>query len=146
MIQMKKFDVAVCFILLFGMGHAHAQEPAPKSTSDGVFTEEQAQRGAVAYSKNCSGCHGEKLLSIGPQFPSLAGRSFRNGWVGKTIGEKFEFVRTMMPPKAGRSLDDQVYLDIVAYILRFNKVPAGSQMLTPDLQTLNQIVIALPVR
>ena len=146
MIQMKKSGVVVCFILFCANGMAYAQEPAPKSTSAGVFTEEQAQRGASAYNANCSGCHGVKLLSIGPQFPNLAGRSFRSGWVGKTIGEKFEFVRTMMPPKAGRSLGDQVYLDIVTYILRFNKIPAGSQPLTPDLPVLNQIEISAPAR
>jgi len=133
-----------CFVLFCGIGTVHAQEGMSKSTSAGVFTEEQAQRGASAYNVKCSGCHGIKLLSIGPQFPSLAGKSFRNGWVGKTIAEKFEFARKMMPPKAGGSFDDQTYLDIVTYILRFNKIPAGGQPLTPDLQLLKQIVIEAP--
>ncbi len=143
---MNRCFVAACFILFFGAGSVHAQERAPKSTAAGVFTEEQAKRGAAAYDANCAGCHGEKLLSLGPQFPSLAGRAFRTAWIGKTIGEKFEFVRKSMPPKAERSLGDQVYLDIVTYILRFNRIPAGDRPLTPDLEILNQIQIATPTR
>jgi len=53
-------------------------------------------------------------------------------------------VRDTMPPREVHSLEDQVYLDIVAYILSFNKVPAGSQRLEPDLEKLKQIVIAAP--
>jgi hypothetical protein len=49
-----------------------------------------------------------------------------------------------MPPQRAGSLDDQTYLDIVAYILRFNNVPAGNQALQPDLDKLKQIVIAVP--
>jgi hypothetical protein len=67
-----------------------------------------------------------------------------SGWVGKTVAEKFEVTRDTMPPKEERSLDDQVYLDIVTYILRFNKIPAGNQALTPDLRILKQIVISTP--
>ena len=48
-----------------------------------------------------------------------------------------------MPPERN-SLGDQVYLDIIAYILQFNKVPAGGQELKPDLSVLQQIVIPAP--
>ena len=49
-----------------------------------------------------------------------------------------------MPPEEKNSLGDQVYLDIIAYILQFNKVPAGGQELKPDLSVLQQIVIPAP--
>ena len=49
-----------------------------------------------------------------------------------------------MPPKEEHSLSDQVYLDIVTYILKFNKVPAGDQELKPDLEILKQITVAAP--
>ena len=143
---MDRCVTAACFVLLCGIGMAPAQEAAPKSSSAGVFTEEQAKRGELAYNANCAGCHGDKLLSIAPQFPSLAGRAFWTAWIGKTIGEKFDFVRNSMPPKAERSLGDQVYLNIVIYILRFNKIPAGDRPLTPDLELLKQIQIATPPR
>ena len=49
-----------------------------------------------------------------------------------------------MPPKEEHSLSDQVYLDIVTYILKFNNVPAGDQELKPDPEILKQISIAAP--
>jgi cytochrome c len=136
----------VCLVLVGSVGAMHAQDTMPKSTAAGVFTEEQAKRGDIAYHTNCAGCHGEKLRSIGPQFPDLTGKAFRTGWIGKTVGDRFEFIRKMMPPKAERSLADQVYLDILTYILQFNKTPAGAQPLTPDLERLKKIEIVVPSR
>ena len=49
-----------------------------------------------------------------------------------------------MPPKAEHSPSDQVYLDIVTYVLKFNNVPSGNQELKPNLETLKQITIAAP--
>ena len=46
-----------------------------------------------------------------------------------------------MPAGAPGSLDGQTYVDIVAYILQFNGMPAGNQKLMPDLQALEKIVI-----
>jgi hypothetical protein len=50
--------------------------------------------------------------------------------VGKTVANRFPNIRTAMP-----------YVDIVAYILQFNGMPAGNQKLMPDLQALEKIVI-----
>jgi mono/diheme cytochrome c family protein len=130
-------------IYLGSIGIAIGQD-APRSTSTGVFSEEQVKKGSAAYNANCASCHGSDLISTDREFPSLTGGSFKFAWVGKTIGEKFDFIRNAMPPKEERSLDDQVYLDIVTYILRFNKVPAGDQTLKPDLEILNHLVIAAP--
>ena len=132
---------AITFVLLV-LTLANAQ-PAARSTSEGVFTEEQAQRGAMAYNKNCAGCHGSALRSTDREVPNLTGDSFKR-WVGGTIGEKFEMVRDTMPPRDERSLPDEVYLDILMFILRANKVPAGSHELKPDPETLKQITIAEP--
>jgi hypothetical protein len=49
-----------------------------------------------------------------------------------------------MPPGRKASLDDQTYLDVVTYILRFNNIPAGKQALQPDINMLKQIVISVP--
>ena len=129
--------------LLLGLTIANAQ-PAARSTSEGVFTDEQAQRGAMAYSKNCAGCHGSALRSTDREVPNLTGDSFKR-WVGGTLGEKFETVRDTMPPRDERSLPDETYLDILMFILRANKGPVGSHELKPDPETLKQITIAEPV-
>jgi hypothetical protein len=134
---------AITFVLLWsGLTIANAQ-PAARSTSEGVFTDEQAQRGAMAYNKNCAGCHGSALRSTDREVPNLTGDSFKR-WVGGTLGEKFEMVRDTMPPRDERSLPDEVYLDILTFILRANKVPVGSQELKPDPEILKQIKIAEP--
>src|SRR5215203_242716 len=79
--------------LFYGTALLHAQEAAPKSTSTGVFTAEQAKRGESAYNSNCATCHGSELRSANREVPSLAERSFKFSWVGKTIAEKFEVAR-----------------------------------------------------
>jgi S-disulfanyl-L-cysteine oxidoreductase SoxD len=131
-----------CFLLLSELTFAYAQ-PAAQSTSDGVFTEEQAKRGATAYNTNCAGCHGSTLRSTDREVPNLSGDSFKR-WVGRTLGEKFEAMRDTMPPRDERSLPDEVYLDILVFILRANKVPIGSHELKPEPETLKQIVISEP--
>ena len=128
-----------CFLLLIATGGSFAES----TTSQGVFTEEQAKRGAAAYGANCAGCHGADLHSTDREVPDLTGRPFKDGWVSKTIFEKFEAAREM-PPREERSLTDQMYLDIVTFILRFNKVPAGATELKSDEQLLRQIKIGDP--
>ncbi len=141
---MKFCSVVAGFMLLGAAGIAQGQEPAAKSTSSGVFSNEQAKRGEAAYNANCVTCHGAELRSTDREIPHLSDKSFKFGWIGKTIAEKYELVRDTMPPKEEHSLSDQVYLDIVTYILKFNKVPAGDQELKPDLEILKQITIAAP--
>jgi len=132
----------VCLAMLCGTSLLHAQDT--KSTSTGVFTEEQAKRGEAAYQRVCASCHGADLHSTEAEAPDLTDGAFKFGWQGKTVAEKFETIRTTMPPNKAGSLDDQAYLDIVTYILRFNNVPAGSRALEPDPNVLKQIVISAP--
>jgi mono/diheme cytochrome c family protein len=133
----------ICFLLFVGVSGALAQEAA-RSTSQGVFTEEQAKRGAVAYNANCASCHGANLRSTDREVPNLTDGSFKSGWIGKTIAEKFEAARDNMPPRDERSLPDQVYLDIVTFVLRANKAPVGTEELKPDFEILKQIKISDP--
>jgi len=134
--------VATYLLLLCGTSVLHAQET--KSTSTGVFTEEQAKKGEAAYQSRCASCHGADLHSTEAEAPDLTEGAFKFGWQGKTIAERFDTIRRTMPPKRAGGLDDQTYLDIVTYILRFNNVPSGNQALQPDLDKLKQIVIAVP--
>jgi len=141
---MKHRNVAAGLMLLCAAGIAQGQEPAAKSTASGVFSNEQVKRGEAAYNANCATCHGAELRSSDREVPHLSDKAFKFGWIGKTIAEKYEFVRDTMPPKEEHSLSDQVYLDIVTYILKFNKIPAGDRELKPDPEILKQISIAAP--
>jgi cytochrome c len=139
---MKVRNAITALSMLVGACAAHAQDT--RSTAQGVFTEAQAKRGAAAYNANCASCHGADLRSTDKEVTNLSGGPFKSGWVGKTIGERFEVVRETMPQREERSLADDVYLDIITFILWSNKVPAGSQELKPDLPALKQIKIADP--
>jgi quinoprotein glucose dehydrogenase len=139
---MRLFGAIACVLLLGSVSALDAQTAA-QSTSTGVFTEEQAKRGEVAYKEHCAGCHGTDLQSTDREVPHLSGESFKR-WIGRSIGEKFEDARDNMPPRDERSLPDQVYLDVITFILRFNKVPVGSQELKPDPAILKQIKISDP--
>jgi cytochrome c len=138
---MKLHNATICLSLLVGIFAAHAQDM--RSTSQGVFTEAQAKRGATAYNKNCASCHGADLRSTDREVTNLSGATFKDRWVGKTIGEQLEAARDM-PPREERSLADEMYLDIVTFILWSNKVPAGAQELKLDLPALKQIKISDP--
>jgi mono/diheme cytochrome c family protein len=131
-----------CLLLFCGTGLLYAQDT--KSTSAGVFTEEQAKKGEAAYQRVCASCHGADLHSTEAEAPDLTDGPFKFGWQGKTLAERFDTIRNTMPPGRRGSLDDQAYLDIVTYILRFNNVPAGKQPLQPDINMLKQIVISVP--
>jgi hypothetical protein len=76
--------------------------------------------------------------------PDLTDAAFKFGWQGKTIAERFEQIRSTIPPSKSRSLDDQTYVDILAYLIQFNGLPAGNQKLQADIQALRQIVIEIP--
>jgi quinoprotein glucose dehydrogenase len=134
--------VVACLVLLCGTGPLCAQDT--KSTSAGVFTEEQAKKGEAAYQRVCASCHGADLHSTEAEAPDLTDGAFKFGWREKTIAERFETIRKTMPPGKAGNLDDQTYLDIVTYILRFNGVPAGDRALQPDQNLLKQIVITIP--
>ena len=109
----------------------------------GLFTEE-AKTGETAYRKVCASCHGADLHSTEAEAPELTDGAFKFGWQGMTRAERFDTIRNTMPPGRRGSLDDQAYLDIVAYILRFNKISVGKQAPQPDINMLKQIVISVP--
>ena len=139
-----KTAVVTGSLLLLGIAVAQAQQAGKTSTASGVFTAEQAKNGESAFQARCASCHGADLHSTDPEAPDLTEAAFRFGWNGKTIANRFEEIRGTMPYGNAGSLDDQTYLDIVAYILQFNGIPSGSKKLEPDDSALEKIVIAVP--
>ena len=115
----------------------HAQPPT-KSIWDGVFTEEQANRGKGLYSENCASCHGSELTG-GEMAPPLSGGEFMAGWDGLTIGDLFERVRISMPQNAPGSLSGQQNADVLAFVFNANKFPAGATELPKEAGILKMI-------
>jgi quinoprotein glucose dehydrogenase len=90
----------------------------------GVYSAAQAERGKAVFNTTCLRCHGEDLN--GNTAPALKGDRFESSWGGDVLENLFTKIRDTMPPNFGTILDDQVKLDIVAYILQVNGFPAGS--------------------
>jgi mono/diheme cytochrome c family protein len=112
-----------------------------KSVNDGVFTDAQVARGEAAYKKDCNSCHGQGLEGDGFA-PALSGAEFMGNWNGTTVGDLYDRIRISMPPGNPASVPAQAKADIVAFMLKANKYPAGSSELTPE--TLKDIKIDLP--
>jgi mono/diheme cytochrome c family protein len=140
-----KTAIAVAGVLIvLGLPVAHAQPAGKTSTESGVFTAAQAKNGEQAFQAKCASCHGPDLHSTDPEAPDLTEGAFRFGWQGKTLANRFEQIRSTMPYGNSGSLDDQTYVDIVAYILAFNGIPAGNQKLEPDMPALEKIIVEVP--
>lgn len=107
---------------------------------DGVYTEEQADRGHAVYHSQCETCHGETLTG-GDEVPPLAGGQFLANWNGLTVGDLFERVRKTMPLNDPGKLTAQQNADVLAYLLDFNMFPAGKTELMHESEVLKQIRI-----
>jgi len=125
---------------------APAAAPAPagdaKSIWDGVFTAEQAERGAETYKASCSECHGGDLMGDGFA-PALSGPDFQGNWNDLSVGDFFERIRISMPPSGPTSVTPEQKADIVAHIFNQNKYPAGPTELEPKTEVLKTIKIEL---
>jgi mono/diheme cytochrome c family protein len=134
---------AVEFVPIVGLGlllqsFGFAQPPAPKSRTvwDGVFSQDQADRGSGLYNSNCSRCHGEDLGKLGGV---LVGDKLMEHWREDNLGNLFNNIRKTMPPGPRGRLGDAEYVDILAFILSANRFPAGKSVL--DARELERIRI-----
>ena len=105
---------------------------AGKSVWQGVYTEEQATRGDTEHQNNCSSCHGTE---------KYAGDAFTKNWVGRTVFDLFDQIRTTMPDDNPGGLSVQQYKDVVAYILKTNGIPAGTDSLPNDPEAMRLLRI-----
>jgi mono/diheme cytochrome c family protein len=95
---------------------------------NGLYTEAQAARGKAAFTQNCASCHGDDLSGRDPA-PALAGGAFLSHWAARPLSDLFDKTRTTMPTDKPGALPPQMYLDIVAYLLQANQLPAGKNEL-----------------
>jgi S-disulfanyl-L-cysteine oxidoreductase SoxD len=117
---------------------AHSQDPVrttPTSTMSGVYTAAQAARGEATYMNVCAGCHSGK---------NYASQGFTQDWAGERLVELFDYLRTAMPKSAPGSLSAVENAEIVAFLLKINRVPAGKTELPTDPTALQSIVIEFP--
>lgn len=112
------------------------------SVWDGAYAEDQAERGKAEYEYNCAPCHIHDLTGDPiADTPALAGDEFLTQWDGKTVKDLLEYMKTNMPPDSRGSLEANTYADIAAFVLQFNKLPAGKEPLGSDEARLGRTFI-----
>lgn len=99
------------------------------SVWDGIYTDEQADRGAGVYAAHCAMCHG----------PTPFIEQFDN----QPLSELFNFIRTMMPEGSPGSLSGAQYSDSLAYILREKGFPTGESELPTVSRSMTDILLTI---
>lgn len=123
--------------------YATLSAQGPTAATQGVYTAEQATRGAMVYAEQCAFCHGDKLEGSGAM-PPLAGANFANNWQGKTLGDLFEKTHGTMPASAPGTLSEQQTADVLAYMLQVAQYPAGTAELAASAEPLKGITLDAP--
>ena len=122
--------------------HAARVQENARTVADGVYTDVQAIRGAAAYEASCSGCHRADLS--GGSGPSLKEQRFAQVYAGKDLQSLFTKIATTMPRGVPASLADDVYVDIVAHLLKENGFRAGDAELSAGALDSIRIVAGRP--
>jgi S-disulfanyl-L-cysteine oxidoreductase SoxD len=113
---------------------------AQKTTMDGVYTADQATRGKAQYTQACANCHMDDLSGSGQALP-LAGDAFTETWEGQSVNDLFDLIHNTMPQDKPGTLTPDATVDVIAYLLQYNKFPAGSDELKSDPAALKNILI-----
>ncbi len=120
---------------------ARAASPDPaKTTWDGVYTDDQAARGKAQYNTSCSSCHMDDMSGSGQALP-LAGDAFTDIWEGQSVADLLGLIQGTMPQDKPGSLTPEAALDVITYILQYNKYPGGKDELKNDPDALKNILI-----
>jgi len=113
---------------------AASKGPAPPSTLNGVYTNEQASRGKDVYAVSCKSCHTASTHT---------GATFAKFWKGKQLSDLFNFIATRMPKNDPGTLAIEDVADVTAYLLKMNAMPVGPGELPPDADSLKKFRIEL---
>ncbi len=108
------------------LGFGALTAAAASAAGGGGYTSAQATSGSAVYANNCSSCHAANLK--GGSGPPLVGPTIAGGY--KTAAQLHDFIKTQMPANAPNSLSAKQYLDVTAYVLSKNGVPAGGTALS----------------
>lgn len=100
------------------------------TTLDGVYTDEQAERGRATYARTCSQCHTLDWYT----------GDLIKAWADAPVFNLFEVISTTMPEDNPGSLPRRDYVDMIAYILKLNGMPPGDAELSTGSSRLRQIL------
>lgn len=113
-----------------------------KTTKDGLYSAEQATRGAELYVKHCERCHTPEKVPQGKKpGPPIVGDKFLDTWRDRTVGELFDTVLNTMPSDGSATLTPEQALDSTAHILKANGFPAGKAPMKNDDAMKNAVIV-----
>jgi mono/diheme cytochrome c family protein len=104
-------------------------EPEPVAAL-GFYSVEQATRGRAAFRGICSECHSTS---------DFRGEDFESQWRRQTVWDFYRQLTRTMPEEDPGSLSDQVYTDVIAYILQLNDYSSGVEELVASRQAMDLI-------
>jgi SAM-dependent methyltransferase/mono/diheme cytochrome c family protein len=134
----RRFAAALIGVAALAWCAAAAGAQGARTVWDGVYTEEQAKRGASLFDRECANCHGE-AGSGGSMAPTLVGAAFAANYDGQSVGDLFDRNRTTMPVGREGQLTGQQTADITAFMLQINAFPPGTTELPSQSMALKQI-------
>ncbi len=129
MCRESKTAIIILFITL-SVRTGSAQES--DSTIVAIYTDDQAERGALVYEKSCGICH---------QPEQFKGAVFMDAWGGQPVDALYTLIRTTMPYDNPGRLSRRQYAEILAYIFKLNGMPAGETKLPSNIRKLKKITI-----
>ena len=113
---------------------------AAQSLVSPSYTTAQATAGKATYTQSCESCHGANL-DDGQFAPPLKGVEFRQAWFGQPAEPLFNYMSEKMPPGGRGALTDDGFLQILAYLLQQNGLPAGNTPLPTSLAALKTMLL-----
>jgi mono/diheme cytochrome c family protein len=122
----------VALVMAVGLRGAgqNAGTPDGITTQTGVYTAEQAAAGERVYSTTCVACHTSD---------SYTNPAFLAKWDGRPLSELFGLISETMPEDIPASLTPKEYTDVLAYLLKINRMPDGKRELPADAEKLKAI-------
>lgn len=102
---------------------AEAQQSLPPTYSDS-----QAVRGRQWFESVCQACH---------EINDMTSPDFKVKWTGRTAFDLFEIIASTMPEEEPGTLTQRTYVDIVAYLMQLNGIPAGTTALEAEQSKLS---------
>jgi mono/diheme cytochrome c family protein len=115
-------------------GTAKPPASAPKTTLSGIYTRAQAAKGEETYFNMCVNCHPKGYY---------AGAGFKTNWNNRPLWDLWDWISNKMPKNDPGSLSPAEVVEVMAYILQQNKMPAGTVALPPNEKTLYGIKIQI---
>jgi cytochrome c5 len=120
----------VLFAVTAARAAVTAQAPAAtgRTAWDGVYSDAQANRGALVFNQSCANCHATGEDGTRP----VTGDKFWQTFTQRSVADLLAFLKTSMPNGNPGSLPAASYNDLTAFILKANGFPPGEAEVVAD--------------